>query len=47
MRKNRTLAVLMRLVNMVGSILVEAGGEITNQHVKDVLKKVIHPTKGD
>jgi len=40
MRRNRTLAVLMRLVKMVGSILVEAGGQITSKHVKDVLKKI-------
>ena len=47
MRRNRILAVLMRLVKMVGSILVEADGQITSKHVKDVLKKVTYPTKGD
>ena len=36
--KNRALAGLLRLVNLVGSILAEQG--ITSRHVKDVLKKV-------
>ena len=47
MRRNRALAVLMKLVNMVGSILVETGGGITNKDVKDGLKKVTCPTMGN
>ena len=38
MNKNRALAGLLRLVNLVGSILAEHG--IKTRHVKDVLKKV-------
>ena len=40
-KKNRALAGLLRLVNLVGSILAEHG--ITTTHVKDVLKKVLYP----